>query len=134
MTHVELKSSARRTVAMLHKTRDMAYFQKKNIKVSFNLEIDQITVFQYDNKKKEAENSLTQNDKNWSLINKYSYPEDVKIKLCKKKDEEISEGKFDILFSPNGNSSGGIIILRNKKNRVYEIEVDFITGNARIIE
>ena len=123
MTHVELKTATRHTIALLHQTRDIAYFQKKRVKASFNLEIDQVTV-----------SSFAQNEKKWSLIKKYSYPEDIKIKLCKKKDEEIFQGKFDIFFSPNGNSSGGSIILRNKKNRVYEIEVDFITGNARIIE
>ncbi len=133
MTHVELKTATRHTIALLHQARDIAYFQKKRVKFSFDLETDRITISQYD-KKKESENSLTRNETNWSQISNYSYPEDIKIKACKKKDQEIIQGEFDILFSPNGNSSGGIITLKNKKNRVYEIEVDFITGNARINE
>ena len=96
-------------------------FQKKNVKVSFNIDTDQLIISQY-------------NDKKWSLINKYAYLEDISIKQYQKKEGKITQGQFDIFFSPNGNSSGGIITLSNKKNRIYEIEVDSITGNARIRE
>ncbi len=125
MTHVELKTAARQTIALLHQARDIAYFQKQRVKACFDLETDGVTIYRYDNKKKEL--------KPWSVIKQYSYPGDVKIKLCRKKDKEFSQGKFDLVFSPNGNSSGGLIVLKNKKNRVYKIKIDFITGNARII-
>ena len=101
----------------------MAYFQKKRIKVSFNLDTDRIGVSEYaDGKFIQIKNI------------EYFFPKDIKIRQFMKKDEQITEGIVDIFFLPNGNSSGGNIWLWNLKKREYEIEVDFITGSARIIE
>jgi len=123
MTHVELKSAARQTVSILNQARNMAYFQKKRIKVSFNLDTDRIGVSEYaDGKFIQIKNI------------EYFFPKDIKIRQFMKKDEQITEGIVDIFFLPNGNSSGGNIWLWNLKKREYEIEVDFITGSARIIE
>lgn len=123
MTHVELKSTVRQTIAILHQARDMAYFQKKKIKIAFDLEKNSIAVSQYTDEKFVPVKKLD-----------YSFSEGINIKQCKKKDEQVTKGIFDIFFLPNGNSSGGNIILSNRKNREYEVEVDFITGNAHIIE
>ncbi len=123
MTHVELKTAARRTTALLHQARDIAYFKKKRIKVSFKMDTDKIMIFEYVDKKFNPINGL-----------KYSYPEGIKINGYRDKDEFVSENQFDIIFSPSGNSTGGNIMLSNDKKRTYEIEVDFITGNARILE
>jgi Tfp pilus assembly protein FimT len=123
MTHIELKSSARQTVSILNQAGNMAYFQKKRIKVGFNLDTDRINVYEV------ADGKFIQ-IKNME----YSFPKGIEIKQVNKKEEQITRGMVDIFFLPNGNSSGGNIRLLNLKKREYEIEVDFITGSARIKE
>lgn len=121
LTNVQLRSAARTTKSILNQARDIAYFEKKKIKVSFDIDNGNISVLKYASE-------------NYSPIKKlnYSFPDKVKINEYQKKDEVVTNGSFEILFSTKGNSSGGNLILGNNRKKVYEIEVDLITGYARI--
>ena len=48
--------------------------------------------------------------------------------------EEDEGGIYQISFSPNGGSRGGEIILADKKERMYRITVNRITGVVTIAE
>jgi len=39
-----------------------------------------------------------------------------------------------IIFYPKGNSTGGLIEMKDSKDRLYYIEVDTVSGNAKIAE
>lgn len=121
--HIELKSAARQTISLLHQARDMAYFQKKKIKVSLDLDAGQISVSEFADKKYVQVRNLA-----------YSLPDGVRIRQFDKNDEQVTDGTAEIYFFPNSNSTGGTLRLWNLKQREYAVEVDFITGNARIAE
>ena len=48
--------------------------------------------------------------------------------------EEDEGGIYQISFSPNGGSRGGEIILADKKERMYRITVNRITGVVTVAE
>ncbi|MCD4718340.1 MAG: type II secretion system GspH family protein, partial [Desulfobacula sp.] len=58
LTHVELRSAARNTVFILHQARDLAYYKKKYIKASFNLDTGHITLLTYQSKTAEGNDSF----------------------------------------------------------------------------
>ncbi|MCD4721403.1 MAG: hypothetical protein K8S13_16315, partial [Desulfobacula sp.] len=70
----------------------------------------------------------------WIGIKDFFLAGSVKLEKCVQKDKIITEGLFDIIFYPAGNTDGGRITLMNKKGRTFLIEVNVITGNAQIIE
>jgi len=62
----------------------------------------------------------------------YDLPEDVRFgKVEFDKDEAVS-GVFQIVFFPNGGSSGGEVLLENDRGRQYTIRVDFVSGAVRL--
>ena len=134
LTHVELRSAARTTVSFLHQARDLAYYKKKYIKASFNLSTGHITLLTYQSKAVEEKDSFAGPEMEWAGIKDFFLPVSVKLEKCVQKDKTITQGLFDIIFYPAGNTTGGHITLMNKKGRTFLIKVDIITGNARIIQ
>ncbi len=39
-----------------------------------------------------------------------------------------------IIFYPKGNSTGGLIEMKDSKDRLYYMEVDAVSGNAKIVQ
>ncbi len=135
LTNVKLKTATRDTVSFLHHARDLAYYQKKYVKVAFDLDKRQIAILAYQRKVVEEEDvSFTGPEMEWVQMKALSLTDNVKFEKCVQKDKTIAEGLFNIIFYPAGNTDGGRITLMNKKGRMFLIEVDTITGNAQIIE
>ena len=64
----------------------------------------------------------------------YDLPEGVRFdKVVSDKDETASD-VFQIVFFPNGGSSGGEVLLENDRGRRYNISVDFVSGTVRLGE
>ena len=131
----ELKTVSRKTVTFLHFARDTAYYKKDPVKAVFDLDEDRIVIVRYQEKKTGDEEDFSIRPKmEWVEIKSYSLPENVRIDKCIKEDETVASGRFDIRFFPAGNSTGGTVSLANSRERTFEIKVEFITGNARILE
>jgi len=134
-TTIELKSAVRETAMLLRQTRDTAYFKKKYMKASLDIDANSITIFRYQQKQKEeTQESYLSPGMEWIWITDLSFPKNVTIAKCMNREEEFDEGKFEILFFPDGNSSGGKILLKNHRSRQFLIGVDFITGTVRTVE
>jgi general secretion pathway protein H len=62
--------------------------------------------------------------------------ETVRIMDYQSADETLTEGKFEILFYPRGNSSGGTIRFISTddedEENIYEVTIDPITGKPKI--
>ena len=134
LTHVKLRSAARDTVSVLHQARDLAYYKKKYIKASFNLDTGHITILIYQSTIVEEKVSFISPEMEWAGIKDFFLPDNVKLEKCVRKDRIITQGLFDIIFYPAGNTDGGILTLMNKKGRKFLIKIDVITGNAQIIK
>jgi general secretion pathway protein H len=63
----------------------------------------------------------------------YDLPEGIRVEKGVAGDAEVDSGLFQILFFPNGSSSGGHVILGSDRGRSYRINVDFITGIVEVI-
>ena len=119
---VELKDAARRTLVLLNKARKMAYYQRVDTFVRFDLEGNTITVFE---KRPLETGQLKKVD---SLA--YVLPGDLSLEVL---DIEGGKETFDLFFS-SAVSSGGTILLRDKGGRYFKIKVDVVTGYARIMQ
>src|SRR3989337_2120425 len=63
----------------------------------------------------------------------FKLPSDVSIKSMEMVKERIESGKGNILFYPDGSSSSGAIIVKNKKtDEGFRIEVDVFTGLTHV--
>jgi prepilin-type N-terminal cleavage/methylation domain-containing protein len=134
LTHVELRSAARNTVSLLHQARDLAYYKKKYIKASFNLDTGHITISTWQSKTAEEKGSFADPEMDWVGMKDFFLADSVKLTKCAQKGRTVTQGLFDIIFYPAGNTDGGRITLMNKKGRTFIIKVNVITGNARILQ
>ena len=68
----------------------------------------------------------------------YDLPEDIflrKITIGAVEEEPSEdEGIYQMTFFPNGTSQGGEILLADSRDRVFQIEVDFLTGDVFVAE
>ena len=141
---VKLKTSARNTISLLRYARDTAFYKKQFIKVVVDLDLQKIIVLRFQGRVAPPEGEdgekgtepwfLFQEKKmKWVHDKALLLPEGIRIKECVKKETRVFYGKYDLVFSPVGNSSGGEIHLENARHKKFVIAVDSITGSARII-
>jgi type II secretion system protein H len=85
--------------------------------------------------KAELESAATDNstDKD-TRVESYFFPEGVTIKQAIIAKEEMDAGIFTIEFYPSGNSSGGVVVLTDEKERRFHINVDPVTGITSLTE
>ena len=67
-----------------------------------------------------------------SRLKIYDLPEGVQLAKTKSGQREPNSGLFQILFFPNGSTSGGWIVLGNEVRKRCVVEVDVITGAVRL--
>ena len=133
LTNVELKVATREIVSLLTQSSDQAYFKKVRVKASLDMDTKKITVLKYQRKVRDNENgSFVSFKMEWVKIDELFLSQNIKIKKCERNDREVSDGLFEIVFSPAGSSSGGSITIINNREKEFSIDVDFITGTAKI--
>jgi len=64
----------------------------------------------------------------------YALPEGVRFDKVVSDTNEDTSDVFQIVFFPNGGSSGGEVLLKNDRGRQYNISVDFVVGTVRLRE
>lgn len=145
MGGVKLKTSARKTVSILKYARDTAFYKKQLTKVVVDLDRGKLAVLVFQEAVPDAEEEAAADPDGepllyhpkkmeWVEDKELLFPEGVSVKECVKDDDPAYSGKFELLFSPVGNSSGGEIHLMNTREREFTIAIDFITGSAQIIQ
>ena len=125
MGNLTLKTATKKIAASLRFARSRAVSEK----------ITRIGAFDFDNKRlivfSENENKLSDEDNLASGEQPditYDFPEGVFLKKAAAGADEVNAGIFNIVFFPNGSSSGGEVVLSNTADKRYRIRVDFITG------
>ena len=123
---LKFKATARKIVSTLRYARNTAVFKQMSQAVGFD--IDNNLYYLLEGQKiDEDEDPLSRSMKTFKL------PSDVSIKSMEMVKERIESGKGNILFYPDGSSSSGAIIVKNKRtDEGFIIEVDIFTGLTHV--
>jgi general secretion pathway protein H len=125
MGNLTLKTATKKIAASLRFARSQAVSEK----------IIRVGAFDFDNKRfivfSKNKNKLSEEDKPASgkqIDITYDFPKGIFLKEAVAGADEIKTGIFNIIFFPNGSSSGGEVVLSNNSGKRFGIRVDFITG------
>ena len=113
VTSTELKASARQLAAGLRKARSVAISQRKETVLAVDLDARRFQIT--------GDQRL------------YRLPKDVEVKLFTAQSELINASAGFIRFFPDGGSTGGRITL-TARNRKYEVDVNWLTGQVVILD
>ena len=113
VTSAELKASARQLAAGLRKARSEAVARRRETVLSVDLESRRFQL--------SSDNRL------------YRFPKDVDVKLFTAQSELINGSAGSIRFFPDGGSTGGRITL-TARDRKYEVDVNWLTGQVNILD
>jgi len=148
MSTLTLKTAAKKVAASLRYARSQATSESRAYFVLFDTDKGRLTIkpgqtAPKEDKEKEAaegeqdtgtSEEMADNNPVKERLKVYALPEGVRFdKVVSDKNEDTSD-VFQIVFFPNGGSSGGEVLLENDRGRRYNINVDFVTGTVRLGE
>ncbi|MGB9499675.1 MAG: GspH/FimT family pseudopilin [Dissulfuribacterales bacterium] len=123
MGNLTLKTATKKIAASLRFARSRAVSEKITRVGAFDFDNKRLIVFS-ENKNKLAVGDNPVSGKQSDII--YDFPKGIFLK--KAGADEVNSGIFNIVFFPNGSSSGGEVVLSNASGKRFGIRVDFITG------
>ena len=128
--NMSLKTSSKKVAAALRYARSRAVTESIPYVALLDLNRNRLTVKPNGNfspKKDGSGEAPLKEDKGRSK--RYILPEGIIFKDAVAINGDKSDSRFfAIVFMPSGCSSGGVILLENRRERRYGIKVDFITG------
>jgi len=147
MSTLTLKTAAKKVASSLRYARSQATSESRPYFVLFDTDKGRLTIktgqkaTNEDTEKEAAEGEQDEGrseDMADEAVKKtfkvYALPEGVRFdKVVSYKNEDTSD-VFQIVFFPNGGSSGGEVLLENDRGRQYNISVDFVVGTVRLKE
>jgi len=147
MSSLTLKTAAKKVAASLRYARSQATSESRPYFVLFDLDKGRLTIkfgqtATKEDKEKEAAEGGQDPGASEGMADEavkdrfkvYALPEGVRFdKVVSDKNEDTSD-IFQIVFFPNGGSSGGEVLLENDRGRRYNISVDFVVGTVRLEE
>ena len=147
MSTLTLKTAAKKVASSLRYARSQATSEGRPYFVLFDTDKGRLTIKSgqtatKEDKEKEAAEGEQDTGTSEGMADEavketfkvYALPEGVRFdKVVSDKNEDISD-VFQIVFFPNGGSSGGEVLLENDRGRRYNISVDFVSGTVRLGE
>ena len=147
MSTLTLKTAAKKVASSLRYARSQATSESRPYFVLFDLDKGRLIIKSgqtASKEDKEKETAEGEQDTGASAgmadeavkerFKVYALPEGVRFdKVVSDKNEDTSD-VFQIVFFPNGGSSGGEVLLENDRGRRYNISVDFVVGTVRLEE
>jgi len=146
MSNLSLKTAAKRVAGALRYARSQATSESRPYFVLFDPEKGRLTIksgqtkTKEDREKKAVEgeedagtSEAAAEDKPIKETSKvYDLPEEVRFNKVESNNNEAVSEVFQIVFFPNGGSSGGEVLLENDRGRRYTIRVDFVSGAVQL--
>jgi len=133
LTSVRLKTSAKKTAALLRYARNQAVFKKKPFWVLADKEGKGLAVLDEPySGETETDDPLGVFASLPSSAKVFLYPEEVLIDSLFVGDQEIFDSQGIFVFYPNGSCSGGEIVLRADGFLAYRIRLNAVLGTAEI--
>ncbi|MBC8466499.1 MAG: GspH/FimT family pseudopilin [Deltaproteobacteria bacterium] len=148
MSNLTLKTAAKKVASSLRYARSQATSENRPYFVLFDTDKGRLTIkpgqtaTKEDKEKEAAEGEqdagtskgMAGDEAVKDRFKVYALPEGVRFdKVVSDKNEDTSD-VFQIVFFPNGGSSGGEVLLENDRERRYNISVDFVVGTVRLKE
>ncbi len=137
MSGMQLRTSAKKMAASLRYARSLATAEKTPYVAQFDIDKGQLSLKATPDETDEALEADPESDGDGPVTIKprvFSLPEGVRLEKALSIDSEVDSGIFEIIFSPNGNTSGGAVILTNERGRHYKISVDLVMGTVTLEE
>ncbi|MBC8466231.1 MAG: GspH/FimT family pseudopilin [Desulfobacteraceae bacterium] len=148
MSTLTLKTAAKKVAASLRYARSQATSESRPYFVLFDPDKGRLTIKSgqtapQENEEKEAvdgeqdtgtSEEMADNNQVKEKLKVYALPEGVRFDKVASDKNEASSDVFQIVFFPNGGSSGGEVLLENDRGRRYNISVDFVVGTVRLKE
>lgn len=135
MVNLKLKTVSKKVSAALRYARSNAASEKRTYAAAFDFDNNRLSIFTSPIDAGENDKESAKDEREWAPGPKvYDFPNGIRMEKGVAGNEEVDSGLFQILFFPNGSSSGGDMILANDRGRWYKISVDFVTGVVRLSE
>ncbi len=131
MANLNLKTTAKNVCATLRYARNRAASEKVACTTIFDFEDHRLLVETGNIKDTEGDmgDSMPVDEGDRHVDFKvYDFPDGINLEYAVISGEKIDSGRFEVVFLPNGSSTGGKIVLSNDRGRRFDINVDFITG------
>ena len=129
ISSMNLRTASQKTIATLRYARNRAVSERAIYIVTLNFDKRCIVLF----KRKNGKTENPPSEKHLYTEKRYSLPNGVRFeKFITSKEEERKQGIQKVFFFPDGSSSGGKIFLSNTRGQQYLIQIDFITGLAKL--
>lgn len=134
LTNMDLKTAAKRVAASLRYARSQAATETITYFALFDLDKGRTTIGPDERKRADGETTGEEagSPENDPELKHYYLPQGVRIQKGIFRDQEATSGLFTIAFFADGGSSGGTVILTNKRGFAYRIKTDFITGTVQV--
>lgn len=131
--NMTLTGAAQKIAASLRYARSKAVSEKETYIAVLDLKNSNLSIFTAQGYAAVSVPKLSVDVKEKSSrVKVYDLPEGVQLAKIKSGQRETDSGLFQILFFPNGSTSGGWILLMNDVGKRCRIEVDVITGAVRL--
>lgn len=138
LTALDLKTASKRVAASLRYARSQAATKTTTYFAMFDMDKNRLTIgpeqvpgeetMQADiTETTDAEEGVPPTD-----LKHYDLPRNVTIQKGISGERAATAGLFSMAFFADGASSGGTVILSNKRGDSYRITADFITGTVHV--
>jgi general secretion pathway protein H len=135
MSNMNLKTACKRISASLRYARSQATVNMMPFVALFDLDKGRMSIIQVQRTPDTEKERNDSGDSAGLIFSKpYNLPDGVRIKRGVLGETEVEEGMFEIVFFPNGSSTGGEVFFSNERGRLYKVSVDLITGTVRVKE
>jgi general secretion pathway protein H len=121
MSHMEVRSVAKKISAILRFSRNNAINKNKIYQVNYDAESNLVSV-----------QSADEGDDKLSVQNSYPLPKDIRMEKVEVGKTLFESALPSFEFYPNGGANGGTAVVRGGEGRAYSIQVDFLTGVVKV--
>jgi type II secretion system protein H len=121
MSHMEVRSVAKKISAILRYCRSSAVNKNKIYQVNFDSESNLVSV-----------QSAEEGDDKLIVQNSYPLPKDIRMEKVETGKTQFENSSPAFEFYPNGGANGGTAVVRGDAGPAYAIQVDFLTGLVKV--
>lgn len=127
--HLHVKTAAAEIAGLLRHYRSQAVSKKIGNAIVFDLDTREIRVFSPVHPGEVQDVAMMERmpAETW-----YQPPDGVRVSRASAGKDVVESGAFILTFSPNGNSSGGELMIAGEAKRQYGIRIDPITGMVAV--
>ena len=130
LSTLDLKTSTKKTAAILRYARSRATAENTFYNVHFNFSTETVVVEEEMSSKNGDGGTSLDADPSENKPESYQLPSGVRLLKCVSGETEVDNGSFTVRFNPTGSSTGGRIFFADSRNRQMSVSIDFITGSV----